>query len=186
MTIGLVKTVICFPYDALFVIIFVLLSVVAVPTHAAIEKTALTSCENGICFYWWPILPKIDGWHQDREDSFHYSINALAPDGFTFVNAVTVMYARAIYKPQRSEIKSLDMLIADDKTQFIENDPGTTIAAAPPLTTGSGNKLVSFTFIPKAPGSWERVSYGEEGDFYLIFTISSKSAADLQKAMPNY
>jgi hypothetical protein len=97
-----------------FALVLLLLSASA---SAEMEKTAL-SCETGMCLRWWPKLPHIEGWHQDREQSYNYRANALAPDGFTFADAETVMYATALFKPRIPETRSLEMLIANDKSSF--------------------------------------------------------------------
>jgi hypothetical protein len=79
-------------------VIFALI-IVTTPACAAIEKNSVV-CDTGICFYWWPTLPAINGWHQDKEQSFHENANVLAPDGSTSVDAETVIYANAVYKPR--------------------------------------------------------------------------------------
>jgi hypothetical protein len=141
---------------------------------ADIEKIAIPS-ESGLRFYWWPKVTPLSGWHRDREHSFHYSVNALAPDGFTFANAATVMYAKAVYKPREPDVKSLEMLIAKDKRNFLAAIPDIVIEEAATLTTADGQKLRTFTFFPKSQGNWERVAYAEEGEFYVVFTLSSRT-----------
>ena len=142
--------------------------------NAEIEKTALV-CDTGICMYWWPKLESPKGWHQDQDTSYQIEANAQIPDGFTFSNAETIMYAKALYKPRIPETKSVDALIADDKKEFLLEKPDMVIAESDAMTTADGKKLRSFTFFPKNAGDYEQVAYGEEGDFYLIFTISAKS-----------
>lgn len=160
-----------------------LLSVLAV--HAEIEKIAIPS-GTGLKFYWWPKLATVSGWHHERGASLHYSSNALAPDGFTFSSAETVIYARAIFKPRQPEVKTLAMLIENDRKDFVSNSPGIEIAEVEALMTADGKKLRSFTFSPKESGGWERVTYGEEGEFYLIFTVSSRSKKGLEAATATY
>jgi hypothetical protein len=156
-----------------------------IPAHAEIEKNALT-CDTGICFYWWPKLPDVKGWHQDKDASYGYQVNALAPDGLSFRDAESVMYAKALYKPRTPETKSLDMLIADDQKEFLASDPGIKITETASLITGSHKKLRCFTFFPSATGNWELVCYGEEGEFYLVFTLSSKSKIGFGKTLDTY
>jgi hypothetical protein len=150
-----------------------------------IEKIA-SVCDAGICFYWWPKLPQVRGWHQDKDGSYQYSVNALAPDGFTFVNAEAVMYAGATYKPRVPELKSLVIFIENDRKAFVESRPGISITEVQAMTTGDGQIMRSFTFLPKSAGDWEQVSYGEEGDYYLVFTLSSHSKASFDKAQSAY
>lgn len=162
-----------------------LLLLLTVAAQAEIEKIAQV-CDSGICFYWWPKLPRIKGWHQDTDRSYLYSINALAPDGFSFANAETVMYAAAIYKPRVPETNSLAMFIEDDKRHALNSVADIAITETDPLVTGDGESMRSFTFFPKSKGDWERVSYGEEGDYYLVFTLSSHSRAGFDKTQSTY
>jgi hypothetical protein len=166
--------------------IIVLCVVVAGSTAFAEIEKFVTPSDQGLCFHWWPKLPSVDGWHPDRENSLGYAANALAPDGFTFGDAETVMYAKAIYKPREPESKSVDMLIENDKKDFLADTPDIAIEAAGSLTTADGQVLRSFTFFPKSKGNWERVSYGEEGEYYLIFTVSSRSLKGYSAAMTAY
>ncbi|MHA6206270.1 hypothetical protein ACXU4B_17720 [Dyella soli] len=158
---------------------------VSTPVSAEVEKTALM-CKSSICFYWWPKLPELTGWHHDHDGSYQINANVLVPDGKTFADAAAVIYVEAIYKPRVPELTSVDALIASDKTQFLEGKPGTLINDSPGLITGDGKTLKSFTFFPSKQGDWERVSFGEEGDFYLIFTVSSRSEQAYRDAEPVY
>lgn len=165
--------------------ILLLLIVLPTPALSKIEKLA-DSCENKICFYWWPELPDIKGWHHEREYSFKYKCNAQAPDGYNFSNAESVIYAKALYKPRVPKTKSLKQLIKDDQKSFLSKDKTIKISKVASLITADGKKMPSYTFFPKKKGNWERVSYGEEGDFYLIFTLSSRSKAGFDKAFDTY
>jgi len=92
-------------------VVFILLFTLSIPqSFAEIQKFA-NPCDQGICFSWWPKLPRVAGWHQDQDQSYNYKINAQAPDGRTFANAETVIYANAIYKPRVPESKTLQDLI---------------------------------------------------------------------------
>jgi hypothetical protein len=64
--------------------------------------------------------------------------------------------------------------------------PGITITETKLIVTADGKKLRSFTFFPTKQGNWERVSYGEEGEFYLVFTISSRTKMAYDRAIAAY
>lgn len=153
--------------------------------HAEIEKIALPSA-SGFQFLWWPKLPPIQHWHQDTEQSYANAINALAPDGAAFINAETVMYARAFYKPNHPKLKSLSALIEHDIDQFKQEFSGLLIEETASIVTGDGQLLRSIKFSPTKSGNWEQVSYGEEEDYYLIFTLSSRSLAGFKAALVDY
>ena len=153
--------------------------------HAEIEKIAIPG-ENGLSVHWWPKLAPLNGWHQDREHSLFYGANALAPDGNTFKNAETVMYALAIFKPRAPDIKSLAALIESDRKEFEASVPGISIHEVAAISSFDGQKFRSFTFFPTSEGNWERVSYGEEGEFYLVFTVSSRTRSGFNAAVGAY
>jgi hypothetical protein len=152
---------------------------------AKVEKFAIPG-EKGMSFYWWPKLPPVAGWKQDREFSFRYRINALAPEGTSFGSAETVIYAKAVFKPRVPDVKTLGDLIENDKRDFLANVPGVIVREAPSITTVDGQQLNSLTYTPTGQGNWERVSYLDEGDFYLIFTLSSRTQAGFNASSKAY
>jgi len=153
-------------------------------SSAEMVKSFTLDCK-GICLHWWPKLPPIKGWHQDVDVSYHDNINVLVPDGHKFADADAVMYANAIYKSRVPEDKTLDHFIEGDKEKFLSDHPKMEIMELGRLTTGDGKSLRSLSFVLKDEG-WERVSYGEEGDFYLVFTLSSRSQKGYDETMGTY
>lgn len=166
-----------------FIFIFVLLAPSLALTE--IEKIA-TPCENGMCFHWWPKLHKVEGWSHDRSASLANNINIQTIEGSNFSNSGTVIYARAIYKPRRPEIKSLSQLIEHDKTDFQKSENGITIKPSKSLSTSLGDQFETLTFFPATQGNWEQVAYGEEDDFYLLFIISSRTKEGYLSSLPAY
>jgi hypothetical protein len=153
--------------------------------HSEIEMIAAPT-DRGVSYHWWPKLTAPDGWHHDHNSSVRYSLNALAPDGSTFDDAQTVMYAKAVYKVREPEAKSLQMFIETDHKAIRAGPAGVEIKEVAPLMTADGKRLRSFTFFPRKEGSWERVAYGEEGGFYLIFTVSARSLEGYRAASEAY
>lgn len=143
-------------------------------TFGEMEKIAIPS-DRGLSLHWWPKLPALPGWYHDREASLQLGVNALVPDGSTFANAEIVMYAKAVYKPREPNAKSLAAFIELDKRGFLAHSPGIVVKTASAVTTADGKRLESFAFFPTSAGNWERVAYGEEGEYYLVFAVSSRS-----------
>jgi hypothetical protein len=158
------------------------LAAASATASAEIEKVAVPT-DKGLTLHWWPKLPDVTGWHFDRDASYHYGFAAWAPDNSTFADAETVIYARAIYKPRDPGTKSLDMLIEQDKQRFLAGSPGTPIEPAASLRTADGRSFRSLSFPQSRSGTWDRAAYGEEGDYYLMFILSSRSQSGYQKAM---
>ena len=85
------------------------------------------------------------------------------------------MYAKALFKPRVTDAKTLNESVESEKARFTREVPGVRIEIGEALSTGDGKRLVTLTFTPKSHGSWERVAYLEEGEFFLVFTSSSQS-----------
>ncbi|MDX2027507.1 MAG: hypothetical protein SFW62_02605 [Alphaproteobacteria bacterium] len=177
----------------LSVFFFILLTIFALPfsAHAEMEKNAVMNEKGVLTLYWWPALSPPAGWHHDEDSSHHYSFNALAPDGFTFSDAETVMYVDAPYKPRVPESKTLEEFIQNDLKSFSD----ASVVKSESLTTADGQKIRTFLFSPQKEGVWERVGYGEEkalgygteeDEYFLVFTLSSHSRAGIEKAMKAY
>lgn len=167
------------------IILVLLLLLISVPVAAEIEKNAIPS-ENGFDLYWWPVLPKIDGWHQDVGSSYRYRANTQVPDGATFSNAESVIYAKALYKPRMSDTKSLEQLIAEDIEEFKKSQSALAIEKSGLIKTKDNKTLEIYRFSPKGEGNWEKVAYGEEGDFYLVFALSSRTEQGYTGTLPTF
>jgi hypothetical protein len=156
--------------------------------QAEIEKTALTS-QGGTRLMWWPKLVPAEGWQRDVGASQANAINVLVPDGANFGNAETVIYGRAIYKPRDPGLKSLQALIERDQADFRKRSPDLEIREAEAaVAIADGTALRSFTYVPGAGarGNWEAVAYGEDGDYYLIFVMSSRSQKGYEAALASF
>ena len=151
---------------------------------AEIEKLG-EPCDTGLCLHWWPKLPMVRGWHREEAVSRKEGINALAPDGAAFDDSDTVMYASAVYRPG-SDLATLEEFIEADQKAFLENSPATVVSEVEPVANNEGRKFRSFTFFPQGRGNWEQVTFGEEGDYFLVFTLSSRSRAGYDEALPAY
>jgi hypothetical protein len=159
--------------------------VFALPAHAEIEKV-FSICDDGICPRWWPKLTIPLGWEHDEDASYGRNVNALAPKGESFDDAVTVMYANAVYKPRAPELKTLAEFVADDQAGVLKTWPDTSITKATALHTSDGKTAESWQIEPKSKGSWERVAYLEEGEYYLVFVASSHTPEGLKAVMPAF
>ena len=152
---------------------------------AKIDKVAVPSSQ-GLQLYWWPELPILTGWQHDEGASREYAANVVVPEGYTFSNAPAVMYGKALYKSRMPGTKSVAELISNDRAEFEGDAPGVRIKELPDMRDGDGKYLKCFSFSPLASGPWESVAYSEEGDFFLIFTVSAETSRALQAATPAF
>lgn len=96
------------------------------------------------------------------------------------------MYANAVYKPRVPEAATLAAFISGDHASFRREVPDLVIRAGEPLKTGDGKLAATWVLEPQSAGQWERVAYFEEGEYYLVFVISSRTASGLQGAMASF
>jgi hypothetical protein len=149
-------------------------------TAASADMERIASpCKTGICFNWWPKVAIPAGWQHDRDHSLHYNFNALAPEGKSFADAETVMYVNAVFRPRVPEAKTLDAFIRNDQVNFIKEVPDLRIAPTETLKTADSKTARSWTLSPASKGQWERVAYLEQGEYYIVFVISSRTQAGL-------
>ena len=160
---------------------------------AEIHKEAQVCQESGqICFFWWPELSPVKGWYQDIEHSYHYKVNAQAPEKYTFANAGAVIYAKAEYQEKSSSERSLEEFITFSQYQFISGAPSELEVKKTGEKVSKGkHKFLSYSFFPKGAGNWEQVSYAEDNDKegnknYIIIVLSSKSKEGYDKNIKTY
>lgn len=164
-----------------------LLMLVCFIASAGMVKTVVPS-SSGLRFMWWPKVSSPNGWHFDQGSSYYYAFNAMAPDGSTFSKAETVMYAKADYKPRLPGIKTLQAFISNDMVFFRQDEPTIVIAREQPLRTTHGQIFQIILYHPPhgSSGNWERVAYGEDGEYYLTFVVSSRSSQGLKASTPAF
>ncbi len=156
--------------------------VTAMTAHAEIQRVDVPGATKFGTSVVMPKLPSLAGWHQHMMRSFDDKANVLVPDDAAQAGAETTLYAKAILKSRNPDLTTIDVLIARDKQDFAEHVPGVTIQEAPPIATADGNTLKSVAYLASAAKDWERVAYGEEGEFYLVFSVSSRSKAGFDSA----
>lgn len=157
----------------------------ATPAAAEIEKFAIPN-SAGYRVYWWPRLPPLAGWTHDEPASRAHRINAYVPVGASFGEAPAVLYARALYKAHIPETRTLAELIRADRTSTLRQAPGTQVTPQPALRDGDGHPLTLVAYTPLSEGSHDLVAFGEEGEFFLVFSLSARSAEDLAAARPDF
>jgi len=172
--------------------LIILLSLIFSSALAEIHREAAVCDESGeMCFFWWPKLPAIDGWQQDKDNSYHYAANTQVPVGFNIGNADSIIYAKAVYKSRQSEATNLEEFIIHDRESFLQRDPALQIDETKPVRSGRGTEFRSFSFKPQNEGNWEQVSYGEETDsdgneYFLVFVLSARSESSYKKTLGDY
>ena len=157
----------------------------AVPALAEIETVSIET-KQGRAERWWPKVTPPKGWHHDRPQSLNYNLNAMAPAGEAFSGAEVVLYARAVKKASDSSVGTLTDFIARERKSFLARTPQYEIRQEKPLVTKDGASMPVLSFVPKSDGNWERVAYGEDHDYWLLFVASARSKKALEGVLKPY
>ena len=137
--------------------------------------------------HWWARVIPPAGWQQDEGASLHYDVRAIVPTGGKFDGAPTVMYTKTVLKQIDPKIKTLDAFIQKDQMALRAGATSLAIEKAPALPAAKGAPLPSFLLHPiTGEGPWERVAYAEEGNFWLIFTLSAHEKKEYESALPAF
>lgn len=136
--------------------------------------------------FWWPVYIDNSGARQEKLYGLPLGEYPTAQDGSLLSNIETVIYARALYKPRLRGITSLEALIESEQAEFRRRNPEVSVEELETVSGSDGKPLRSFAYLPKRRGDWERVTYSEEGEFYLLFTLRSKSQQRYQQDMESY
>lgn len=160
------------------------------PAHADIERKAIIDCEKQqICFYIWPSLPDVSGWHGEEDANYQVDANLRIPDGHTFADSDVILCGNAVaHEPPGSG--ALDAFILDDEKMTREDNPGAVFSEQEPLSTADGRKLRTFVISKLKRGHTQMISYTEDGDkdgkFVIILMVDSGNEKDFNASVPAF
>lgn len=167
-------------------VILLLLSVIlAVPSAADIKRTVVTQCKGEaaeLCFYIWPKLPALPGWHQDQGLSLRYGAAFWLPDTDSKANpSPVVLVANAVaedgYETTHPELSPLDGFIADDHDRTKQDEPNATIREIARTKTADGKDLRTFVLTGLKGGHSQIIAFTEDGDrdgkFFCVLTLDT-------------
>ena len=128
----------------------------------------------------------LTGWALDNDASQRFGVIVLVPADSSMATASALMYSKVIDKERLPENMSLAQLIADDRREFEINAPDISVQEVATLRDSKGRRVPCIAYSPVDSGNWERVAYVEDGDFYLVFTVSAPSEAALKSTLPAF
>lgn len=146
--------------------------------HAEIEKVEM-KCEKGPCFKWFPRVAPPRAWHYEEDESVEQGVKVFAPDD---MHSDMRMYTYAIQKADKPALHTLDDVIAHEKENYKEGRA----MEGKPLSTLDGKKLRTFLYATKDEIRWDQATYGEEGQFYVVFAITTTGLYELNRYVNDY
>lgn len=167
-----------------------------VPARADIERKAIINCgeeQMKICFYIWPALPELLGWHRDEEASYKSRAAFMVPDNDSAANPSPIVFlANAVaaddYKTDHPGRSALDGFIADDNDHTLKDVPGAAITEADPSVAADGVKLRTFILRGLKGGHSQIIAFTEDSDkvgkFFCVLILDSVSKEPVETQMP--
>jgi hypothetical protein len=149
-----------------------------VTARAEVEKVEM-KCEKGPCVKWFPKVTPPRAWHYDEDESAEQGVKVFAPDD---MHSDMRMYTYAIQKTDKPALRTLDDVIVHEKENYKEGQA----MEGKPLSTLDGKKLRTFLYATKGEIRWDQASYGEEGQFYVVFAITTNGLYELTRYVNDY
>lgn len=162
----------------------------AVPAWAVLEEIPPLKDEKALPtrgeHYWWPKVDAPAGWHRDVQASYIYGMQVFVPNSSEGLKSDSFIYAKADRKKSVPQVHSLQEFIAEDQKEILVQRPDVKIEKQAVIQSGDGHAFTVYSFTPPLEGSWEWVAYGEEGDFYTLFTLTSTNQYEFKKYLEPY
>jgi hypothetical protein len=161
------------------------LIVLAFSISAVGQKTAGTDGTIFVGQHFSFVLKEPKGWIMDSETAKSEGVQAVFyPDGSSWKNSVTVMYARVIYK---DEVQStIDKVISSDVSDFLKLSNESTVSDSPSLEIRDKSKSISKVFYDAANKNYEMVTFIDDTKVVVILALSSRQKAEYDKALPAF
>ncbi len=179
----------CHGLIAFFITIFISACFWGTLVQARIVKIAVPKekrTERDTLFHWWPELPAINWWRQEREASIASGSNVFVPLGADVTRAEALITARAVEKRLTLCFNLGEFIFYQKRLLLEEDDKAIEFVKSSTVTTGDGKKLLGFIVIHKKTGAVEHLLYGEEGNFYTIFSLKARDRKAYLHALQSY
>jgi hypothetical protein len=157
----------------------------ALPAQAGLEPV-VGQCDGTTCLWHEPTVHAPKGWEFKETASSRYHARAFAPAGSNFANATAVMYAKAV--PKEGQPATLAGFMSQDIASYRGKDAKLKVKTGLAYPDGDGRRLQAVQIIPGADTGmqWQTVAYGEEGAFYLVFSLSASGLVEHDAAVPAF
>ncbi len=131
------------------------------------------------------VLKEPAGWILDVETAKPRDLQAvLYAQGSSWKNAVSVMYARVIYK---NEIQNTaERVIANDVAEFLKLSKDSKVSDSPALTTRDKKTAIVKAFYDGANKNYESVAFIDETKVVVILVLSSRDNGEYEKSLPAF
>ncbi len=177
------------PLGAFFITVFIAACFWGASAQGRIVKIVVpegSRVEDDALFLWWPELPAIEWWQQDREASIARGANVLVPLGADVDAAESLITARAVEKRLTLCFNLSEFIFYQKRVLLEENDEAIEFIEESTVTTGDGRKLLGFLLVSQKTGAFEHFLYGEEENFYTIFSLQARNRKAYLRALHYY
>jgi hypothetical protein len=148
-------------------------------------RAALDDKIGGIRLYHQPKVAIPAGWQVDEAAGQENECLVLIRKDEDINKPKTMIYAMARRKDtQKAPLASF---VKGDIENFKKNNRNGLVKEVVPLHSAKGTLLTyNFTYKYESNNFVQTVAYAEEGDYFLTFTLTGKSASAHQKGLPDF
>lgn len=148
-------------------------------------RASLDESLPGLRLYQQPKVVVPAGWHASEEMGQQLQCLVLLRVSEDPDNPLTMIYGVAV--PKEGQSDTLQEFIRDDIETFKTGNSGVSAEKTAPFPSGKG-PLTAYTFTYTYEGDrfLQTVVFAEEGDFFVTFTLTGKTAAAHDSALPDF
>jgi hypothetical protein len=155
------------------------------PATAAVEGLAQSCPNQGICTWFRPVLPSVQGWAEDKAAGSANKLFILVPKGATFANASARIYGRAFLN---EEGQSVDDRVRVSRERWMAASPGATAERVADVSRSNGGGAFQVYRYrnpnrPQQPA--EYTAFGEDRDeqgrrYGILIVLTATSEGSLK------
>lgn len=131
------------------------------------------------------VLKEPAGWIMNTEVAKPQNLEVvLYRQGSSWKGAVSVMYARVIYKDETQA--TVEKVISNDVDDFLKLSKDSTVSNSAPLETRDKKNGISKVFYDAANRNYESVAFIDEPKVVVILALSSRNKIEYEKELPAF
>jgi hypothetical protein len=128
------------------------------------------SYEKVTVSYWYPEITHPEGWVHSKKESAYSSTYTLIKNSDESVTISAVARERS----DTPGLYTLKMYVDAYVSHFAQPDVGSEVRESESIKTSNGSSMRSIYFRDRKTNNFSLEAFGEEGDYYVMFSIESR------------
>ncbi|CAN5361964.1 hypothetical protein BH09PSE6_BH09PSE6_23440 [soil metagenome] len=153
-------------------------------TADAVVDTVPQPCGANVCLWDKPRIDPPRGWTLDETLSRTTRVSVFTPAQSGVSGAPVVFYARAAKREENTKSRDLATFAAADLDRMLATQLTLGATALPDFKVDGARFLQRRVAASTAAGTHETLAYIEDGEYFVTFVLSARTAADHDRMRP--